>query len=185
MSVRPTAPSPMVAPSTRPSARYCSISGRPRLPARGRVPPVGSRPGRSRAGASRAIAAFDHDDGPVGECQRRPDILLDQQDRRTLGADLGPGGEDEVDHGGGEAGRGLVQHQDGGLDQKRPGDGQHLPLAAREPARRQPMALGEVGKEREDRSPAASPRRRPSRAPASSRFSWMVSLVKTLSVCGT
>ena len=73
-----------------------------------------------------------------------------------------------------------------GSDHQRAGDRQHLPLAAREPARRQALLPREVGEERVHARRCARRRSRAGRMPARAADSpSTIMLAKTFSVCGT
>ena len=73
-----------------------------------------------------------------------------------------------------------------GLDDQRARDREHLPLAARQRAGAARGPLGEVGEHGVERGDALGPRFSLGRmSAASSRLSWIDSVAKMFSVCGT
>src|SRR5207245_3933932 len=77
--------------------------------------------------------AFD-DIGAIGEREGEPGHLVDEQDRRRLGAQPVERREEVVDHRGREAERGLVEQQHLRPAHQAARDREHLLLAAREQA---------------------------------------------------
>ena len=94
-------------------------------------------PGRSqspRVCRRWAICPVAQDVGAVGELDRTGRVLLHEQDRDALLAQLVKCIENRVDHDGREAERGLVEQQQPGPGEERPRDRQLLLLPAREVA---------------------------------------------------
>jgi len=76
-------------------------------------------------------AGLEHG-GALGERERLTHVLLDEHDRHAVGVDRAHGVEDALDQHGGQAERGLVQHQHARLGHQRAADRAHLLLTAGE-----------------------------------------------------
>src|SRR3989454_3311059 len=100
------------------------------------------------AGEGDAAGVQDH--YFVGELEREPNVLLDEQDRLALGLQAGDGAADLGDDERREALGGLVHQQHARVAHQSARDGEHLLLAARERARRLLGALREPRKQLED-----------------------------------
>ena len=103
------------------------------------VEQVGGGPGEDHA------AAREHDDA-LGELADDVQVLLDEQDRHRLGR-LGERDRDLVDDLRREALRGFVDEQQAVLVHERPGERDHLLLAAREGAGALGAARVDVGEQ--------------------------------------
>ena len=75
------------------------------------------------------LAGLEHV-GVVGDLERGQGVLFDDQHGHALVPDPFDGFEDDVDEHRREPHRGLVEQQQGRVAQQRPGDGEHLLLAA-------------------------------------------------------
>ena len=100
--------------------------------------------------------ALAHDGDVVGHGEGGAQVLLDQQDREALVAEVGQQAGHPGDHRGGEAVGGLVEQQQARVEQQGAGDGQHLLLPAGELVGAVAAALGELGEEPVD--PLRGPR---------------------------
>ena len=169
VSDRPIAPSAMIAPVKRPSARCCEHQRR--LP-RKASPTTGSS-SRSFGRARRAGAALGQHIAAIGLGERCARVLLDHQHGDAARGEAAHQREQLADHLGRKTGGGLVEHHEARLGHQRPRDRQHLPLAAREhPGLLRPA----LGQHREHRERALRPlgsarRRRCRRRAAGSRRS--------------
>src|SRR5258705_13242707 len=103
------------------------------------------------------VARPAHDDAPVLEnvsalrdLERDGDVLLDEEDRHAALVEEADGAQDFLDHHGGEAERGLVEHDQLGGAHEAAADGEHLLLAAGESAGGLGGALAKAGEHRQD-----------------------------------
>src|SRR5216683_2345481 len=87
--------------------------------------------------------ALLHDVDPLAGCERERHVLLHQQDRHALLVQHLDDLADLRDHARHQSFRRLVQQDDLGLEHHRPGDGQHLLLAARQRAAGLAAPLGQ------------------------------------------
>src|SRR5213594_2649046 len=108
-------------------------------------------------------AAVLHDVVAVGDGGREPEVLLDEQDRESVGLQPANGGADLLDDHRRQAFGGLVQQEQARARSQDARDGEHLLLAAGELGARAVAPFREVGKQRVDRrhrQPARSHLRR-------------------------
>src|SRR4051812_16791230 len=107
----------------------------------------------ARVGREVGGRAFDrnlsplHDDRAVGGLQRKPRVLLDEDDRRALLSNLRDGVEDGAHDERRKPERGLVEQQHLRPAHQRTGEREHLLLAAGKGARSLPTPLGQRGEE--------------------------------------
>ena len=134
---------------------------------------VGERRGRALVGDP----ALDEDHGAVGDGESGAHVLLDEHDGDAGAVDRLQAVEDLADDLRRQAGRGLVEDQDRGLDDQRAGDGKHLALAAGERAGAGAGARGEVGEHAVERGdpPGAARLRQDSARRAGGSRGWSAS----------
>src|SRR5947207_1251727 len=165
-SVSPTRPSSSIVCSSRlrsilmtPPAGHCkrlsATPGAPRAVERRELKPeVGALealvPEEVRTATGEDKAAGLEDSGVVGDRERLAHVLLDEDDGDAVGVDRAHGLEDLGHEHGGEAERGLVEHEHARARHQRAADGAHLLLTAGQRAGQLRAALLEDREEHVD-----------------------------------
>src|SRR3989475_5514281 len=147
---RPAAARPYSAPIRAPSTSAWARAGTG-LPEERQGPEVGAAHPRIGEQVGAAPLADDRavleEVRAVGEAERGPDVLLDEEDGDPGPVDLREHAQHRLDDARREAEGGLVEHEEARPRHEGPSDRDHLLLAARQGPRPLPSPLGEAGED--------------------------------------
>ena len=103
--------------------------------------------GQLGGGRDQARPALHHHAAAVGDGQRRAHVLLDEHQGDAERARIAQAGQDHLHQSRRQPRRRLVEQEHARRGEERPGQREHLPLAAREPPRDETAGRGQIGEQ--------------------------------------